>query len=180
VADILTSDLTTGTDSLTGDGVFDELMRAFEAHIHREFSERRIIGSEYTQVYLGGMQSAMQTAVTFLLGKQNADKQADMSAAQALLLLQKVETEKAQTEDTVLAGAVVGAVGNQNAVLAAQTTAFTRDAEQKTLKILADSYAVRRSTNSAEIVPPGLDNADISLVSQKAAAGIGVVLDIGV
>lgn len=190
MADILVTDLTEG--ELAGNGVFDKLMAAAVAQIDSQFSKNRITGAEYATVYLGSMQAAMSASVQYVLGEQQADKQADLLVAQIAetlaktirddsnvaeqvnLLAQKVETEKAQTEDAVIAGAVAGVIGNQNALIAKQTDGFDRDAEQKMLKIMMDNYAIRRSTNDVEIVPDNADNASIDVVIAKAATGIGI------
>ena len=84
MAEILTKDLTTG--SIHGTGVFDEMQKAFMDNIKHEYQKNRINGPEYSQVYLGGMQAAMQNAVSFLLGRQKADKEAE-------LINEKIETE---------------------------------------------------------------------------------------
>ena len=61
------------------------------------------------------------------------------------LLTQKVVTERAQTSATGVEADSV--VGKQKALYAAQTNGFTRDAEQKVAKILADTWNVRRTTD---------------------------------
>lgn len=165
MADITVAQLTTGT--VAGNGVFDELMKAVNAQLTEQFDKNRITGSDYATVYLGAMQNAMAQGVQFLLGEQIADKQAD-------LLIQKIETEKAQTEDTVTAGPVAGTVKKQQDLLTAQTDGFARDAEQKVLKIMMDAYAIQRSTDSAFAPPINADNTSIDHVIAKAADGIGI------
>lgn len=102
MAEINSTDLTQGT--IEGTGVFDELMRATEAHIDKEFSKNRIKGVEYSQVYLGGMQAAMQYGIQFLLQRQSADAEAELvrervatERLQQALLSQQVLRETAQT-----------------------------------------------------------------------------------
>lgn len=92
--------------------------------------------------------------------------------AEQALLTQKTDTEKAQILDTVNAVAVVGVIGKQKTLFTAQTDGFARDAEQKVLKILMDSYAVRRSTDSIELPPLKADNTSIDVIIQLAATGI--------
>jgi hypothetical protein len=118
----------------------------------------------------------MAQAVQFALGKQAADKQSDLLDQQSALLLQKIETEKAQTEDTVTAGAVAGLVGKQKALLTKQTDGFDRDAEQKSLKIMMDSYAVRRSTDVNASIPSQASDPAIDAFILKAASGINTSL----
>ena len=92
------------------------------------------------------------------------------------LILQKTYTEEAQISDTAGGGSVTGVVGKQKDLYTAQTDGFTRDAEQKMAKIMADVANVRETTGNATTPPTALDNPDISKVIAKAAAGIGVVI----
>lgn len=122
------TELTTGV--VGGSGHFDELMKSITAHLEKEFKLGRIKGADYSTVYLGAMQYAMQQAVIFTLGKQKADTEGD-------LLRQKVLTEVEQTE----------LVKKQQALYAKQTDGFDRDAEQKALKAWVDVWTIARSTD---------------------------------
>lgn len=93
------------------------------------------------------------------------------SAEELNLLTQKTATEKAQTQSVGVDADSV--IGKQKALYAAQTTGFTRDAEQKAAKILADAFAVQRTTDEALAAPSGLDAGAISAVLGKLRAGIG-------
>jgi len=73
------TDVTDGTKG--GTGVFDKLMTSVEAHLTDQFNQNRLKGSDYAQVYLGSIQSAMAQSIAFVLGEQQADKQADAIAA---------------------------------------------------------------------------------------------------
>jgi len=84
MAEITTEDLTEGV--INGSGVFDEMQKSFAVNIQEEYNKSRIRGPEYSQVYLGGMQAAMQQAVAFILGRQKADKEAE-------LIQEKITTE---------------------------------------------------------------------------------------
>ena len=168
MAAILTKDLTTG--AVGGAGVFDQLMVSVDAHLNREFKANRIKGTDYAQVYVGSMSAAMQNAVQFLLGKQAADKQAELLASQTLteaytlsdllpaqidklaaeiaLLGQKKSTEEAQIKDIVDDLAVVGVIGKQKLLYGKQTDGFDRDAEQKAAKMMIDTWAIRVSAGA--------------------------------
>ena len=79
------SGVTTSADdkyTVTGSGVFDNLMEAVNAHLEAQFNLGRLKGTDYANVYLGAIQSSMQTSVQFVLGKQQSDKQADLLIAQ--------------------------------------------------------------------------------------------------
>jgi len=117
------------SDSIDGTGVFDVLMNSVELRLQQQFEKNRIKGTDYATVYLGAMQSVMQQSIAYVLGVQQADKQADLIASQILqaneqtslvtkqitladeqllkvtaekeLLNQKKTTEEAQTVDIV-------------------------------------------------------------------------------
>ena len=74
------SDLTTAC--ITGEGVFDVLMRSVKAHLEEEFKRGTIKGPEYSTVYLGSMNLAMQTGLSFLLQKQKIDLEAQLLTKQ--------------------------------------------------------------------------------------------------
>jgi len=48
--------------------VFEGLMASAKEHIQSEYDAQRIRGQEYSQVFLGSLQSAMAQAVTYLMG----------------------------------------------------------------------------------------------------------------
>lgn len=91
---ITVDDLTSGT--IEGDGVFDVLMRSFNAHIQKQFKENRITGAEYAKTYLGGMQAAMSGAVQFLLGRDSAFWSAQTAQFGAISALYDAHTAKAR------------------------------------------------------------------------------------
>ena len=101
-------------------------------------------------------------------------------AAQRGLIEQKTVTEVAQTQDNptsnVSAG-YSGVVGKQNALYAAQTTGFTRDAEQKAAKLALDILATQLSTDdSMTVANTNMHPAAIGALVEKLATGIGVTL----
>ena len=101
-------------------------------------------------------------------------------AAQRGLIEQKTVTEVAQTQDNptsnVSAG-YSGVIGKQNALYAAQTTGFTRDAEQKAAKLALDILATQLSTDDSMTVEnTNMHPAAIGALVQKLATGIGVTL----
>lgn len=91
MSEITTAQLTEGADSLTGVGVFDELMRASTAHLDKQFETGRIKGSDYANVYLGMMTALMQNATQFLLNQEKAGFEADLVAQQVTNALKEHE-----------------------------------------------------------------------------------------
>ena len=101
-------------------------------------------------------------------------------AAQRALINQKTVTEIAQTQDNPtsnISTGYSGVVGKQNALYAAQTTGFARDAEQKAAKLALDILATQLSTDdSMTIANTNMHPAAIGALVQKLATGIGVTL----
>jgi len=266
MTDITIEDVANGAEDKLVPGVFDHLMSSVETRLTTEFQQGRITGPQYSEVYLGAIQTVMAQAVQFVLQEQTAQKQAELLDQQILtevqntdkvaaeisligqqelvaiqqeaklvvdilvvgkqedlldeqilteeqntalvtknvikaqseidlldqkeltevqstlkvtaetgLLSQKTDTEKAQILDTVNAAAVVGVIGKQKDLYTAQENGFARDAEQKVLKILLDTWNVQRTTDYAN-VDAFTEIADTSLgaVVTKAKTGIGI------
>lgn len=78
------TEVTTG--ELTGTGVFDQLMRSIKAHTLEEYTAGRITGKDYATVYLGGMQSAIKEAVTYVLSEKMQEAEVDNKIKQGALI----------------------------------------------------------------------------------------------
>ena len=177
----LTTNIATTTDGeyvVTGDGVFDDVMETVNKHLDAQYKLGRITGTDYATVYLGAMQSALQQAVAFVLGKDKTNSEILLIDAQELkvdaetalttqkatldlasnnaevaLLDQKEITEWAQTEQTTnLTPTATSAMGLQGALLTAQELKTDAD----TSKTTAEETAL---TNASA--------AEVALVDQK-------------
>lgn len=100
------------------------------------------------------------------------------TAQEIELLLWKTNTEKSQT---IEAGTEDNSViGKQKLLYSAQTTGFSRDAEQKATKLLIDTWNVRRTTDEATIATDTGLNANflgdktVGKAVTKLLAGVGV------
>lgn len=95
------------------------------------------------------------------------------TSTETALLTQKVATEKAQT--TSLGVDADSVVGRQKALYLAQTTGFTRDAEQKVAKVMVDTWNVRRTTDEATVADGTnlLNDAAVGRAVTKMLAGVG-------
>lgn len=58
-----------------GSGVFDELMRTIKSHVHEELSTGRITEKAYSEVYLGALQFALNSATNYALAYEKANKE---------------------------------------------------------------------------------------------------------
>ena len=200
IAPISNEDLTTKV--VNGTGIFDELMTAAHAHLDQEWGKQRITGTQYAEVYLGQMTAVLQQSVAFLvqrdaiylnnlltqaqIDKANKelallDKQIELIEAQIAsqeanntLIAQKVKTEKAQIQDTVDGEAVVGVTGAQTALYKQQKEGFIRDAEQKALKIISDTWITRKTVDDGTPLPTGFDTGAVNAFTRKVADGVKV------
>lgn len=96
------------------------------------------------------------------------------SAQEITLLTQKVATERAQT--TGLGVDADSVVGRQKALYQAQTTGFTRDAEQKAADLLVRSWSVQRTTDETGTTANAtnmLNDATVGRAMAKLLAGVG-------
>ena len=94
------------------------------------------------------------------------------NAQETALLLQKVATEKAQTQGLGVDDNSV--IGKQKKLYQAQAEGFARDAEQKAAKILADSWSVRRTTDSGTEanVDNKLNDLSVGRAMEKLLLGV--------
>jgi len=136
---ILVTDLTTG--KVDGIGVFDKLMAATKPHIKAEYDSGRIKGAEYSQVYLGAVQSAMSNSIEFLLRQASTQ-------SQNALLDQQLLTE---TQNTLVATAQKCKLQNEFMVLDQQITKVQNEAlllaQKKTTELAQVSSANVASTS---------------------------------
>lgn len=95
------------------------------------------------------------------------------AAGETALLAQKHATERAQVLGTGVDEDSV--VGRQKRLYQAQTDGFTRDAEQKTAKLLIDTWSARRMSDDGTQVDGvnKLDDATIGRAVTKLLAGVG-------
>jgi len=167
---------------------FDALMVSVAEKVEAEYANQRIIGSDYASVYLGTMQSAMQTALGYAT-----------TGAEADLLAQKILTEEAQTKNVLSDGTIVydvgdatynpgdvsvttpvggGVLGKQQILYNKQTDGFDRDAEQKLLKIMNDLYAINMSVTEGLAVPDQNNSTGIDNVISTAKTALGIPINI--
>ena len=160
----LTSNIATSTEyEVTGDGVFDDLMEAINTHLDAQFKLGRITGTDFSTVYLGAMQSAIQQAVAFLRTQAEVD-----------LLDQKGITEYAQTQQTTKVAPTADSVlGRQITLYDQQAKGFKWNADQKYLKTLADMWAVNvntagiQATQITAINAVGTDNLNTQIANAE-------------
>lgn len=78
---ITLNDITNG--DIEGDGSFDKLMKSVSTHLHQEYNDGRIVGSDYANVYTSSLQNVLLQAMQFELTKVASGAQADTALEQA-------------------------------------------------------------------------------------------------
>lgn len=103
-------------------------------------------------------------------------EQEKRAIAETSLINQKVKTEQASILDTVDGNTVAGTIGKQKGLYAAQTDGFSRDAEQKTAKIVGDIYQtlIANDPDIGAALPAELNAASYGSILNKLKAGIGI------
>lgn len=135
MSEILISNVT--TVDLNGTGTFDTITQAYAKRLDEQWSESRLRGTEYANVYLGLMNTAMQQAIAFELGKQEAAAQADLIIAQKNKVVK--ETALLDLEESKLAAEL--------ALINAQVTLAGKGVE----KIIAEIALMDRSLINEEL-----------------------------
>ena len=80
-----------------GTGVFDVLMKAINGNIKVQYDNGNIDTSQYATVYLGAIQTAIQSAVDFLLREKLTEAQVDDVLKGTLLKQEQIDASQADT-----------------------------------------------------------------------------------
>lgn len=153
-------DLTTKT--VNGSGVFDALMTTISAHLHVEYEKNRITGAEYSKAYTASMGAAMQTAIQFLLGKDQAYWQALMVQSQA------------QAAQVALITARVGLLTAKVQAYLIQFQAITAEANYALTKL---KLATEDQQFALLASQTNLADAQLKLVNEQVEAARGQTVD---
>lgn len=75
----------------TQSGIFDELMKAVDYHINEQYTNNRITGSDYANVYLGSIQAVLQQSMQYTLQEPLLEAQVEGIIADNLLKAKQLE-----------------------------------------------------------------------------------------
>lgn len=151
------------TESLAGTGTFDVMMASLAVQLKSEYAANRITGAEYTKAYIAMVQTAMQSAIQFLLGKDQAFWQAVQAQTAAVTAQVELETAKLR-----YAGLELEVLTNKANYAAAKIRLATEDANYGAAKYNIDN-----------LLPMQLATGEYNLNSilpQQVAAGQQQVL----
>ena len=166
------AEITDGCPS--GEGVFDQLMKSVKSHLKEEYDEQRIRGSEYTQVYLGGLQGAMSQAIQWQLGAQIAENQAALIAVQIEAQEKQVLLLEEQRQQLIAQTALIVEqtegqtlnnlnIAKQGVILDVQEEQIVKGIELTTAQILQTEEATLTATYGRENTLP----AQVAILTQK-------------
>jgi len=131
-------------------------MRNVSLHLKEEWNNNRLKGSDYSKVYSGALDVTMQQAIAFVLGKQQADKQAELLAAQTALA---VEQTIGVTKDNLIKDKQLEKLDEEIALLVQQIV------NAKEAETLAQKQQVKI-------------DAETALINQKTKSEIAQILDL--
>ena len=169
--------------NVDGNGVFDVLMRAVNAHLQKEWSANRLKGTEYSTVYLGALESTMNASLQFLLAR-------DKTNAEIGILQQQLANLKVEAANSIKQGALVDAqkaltdqkllteqdalltATAQRSVLTAQATGFANDAKQKAAEIMIKGFSVVSTANDLTQI----QSADYGVSTTKVKAALDALV----
>ena len=127
------------TSEITGDGIFDNLMEALTLHIKSQYNKGAINSVDYATVYLGAMQTAVQTTAKIYLESQIQIDQSALLQAQKLLIDKQI-VESTNKNNLILAQ--IATEQKKDDLVAAQTLGFRVDAKQKVLAKCLETAAI--------------------------------------
>lgn len=164
---VATSTVTEGC--VDGDGIYDVFMKAHQDAIHQEYSKQRLKGPEYSKVYLGGMQAAMQNAVGFALGKDKAASEAEL--ARYAILKAKYETEAIRLQ-VCKTEKEIELLQAQREMVAAQTWAEIAKTTPKINTFMKELLGIGTPKNEPVYTGPGDSNT--TTVNEESIIGSGI------
>ena len=121
--------------SVDGNGVFDVLMRAVNAHLQKEWSANRLKGTEYSTVYLGALESTMNASLQFLLARDKTNAELD-------ILKQQLVNLKVDEANAIKQGVILNNQAAQIIQETAKSAAQTSLVGKQELQVIAETLNV--------------------------------------
>lgn len=169
ITPLTNADMTTGATD--GTGTFDVLMQGMKAQLREEFDKGRITGAEYTKAYTSLVQSTMQFAVQYLLGRDQAYWQAVLAQAQAVTGRVQLEATKVQA----FTAQVEAHTATANLALS-KAKLGTEDAQYGQLKYQIDNLLPAQLTQMT--TQTQVTSKQIALVGEQTEASRAQTLDV--
>lgn len=172
-------DVTSLTDgSVNGDGVFDKLMTSVTAHVERQYSNSRITGADYANVYLGSLTTVLNQSSSFLLQSEQLNKQLLLLDEQIANVQANTELVTAQkdklTADTDLVNAQKEKLEADTAISVKQLEVLQAQIEQSNASKLLTNQQKTNAEAQYDLILKQQDKADkeTALLEQKLTTEI--------
>lgn len=154
---------------VTGTGIFDDMMEAVTAHVDAQFDKGSITGTQYSEVYLGALQTVLQTSAKIFLETQLADDQSAQVQAQTRLVEQQILESTAKT---ALINSQKVTEDLKDDLVAAQTLGFKTDAKQKVLSKMLETWAIYYSVAKSGNPPNSANTIEIDELKDAILADL--------
>lgn len=185
------------TGAVGGTAAFNTIMLSTKAHLREQYELGLITGDQYTKAYIELTSASLQTALQFVLQRQQTFWQARLLRSQDALVkmqlatedakyrllleqtkmvMEQTEAQRAQTMDTRTNGTtpIEGSVGKQKDLYEQQITSYKRDGEQKLGRMLLDSWITQKTLDEGLVAPVGLQNAAIDDMLVKLRTNLDI------
>lgn len=127
--------------TVTGTGVFDDIMEAINIHLDAQFNANRITGEAYATTYTALVKSALESGVQFLRFRDVLGKEEDKLDQEIELFKQRIITEYAETEQTTKTSPKPNSViGKTKIISDQQAKAFKWENDINYAKMLIDAF----------------------------------------
>lgn len=155
--------------TLSGNGLFDILMRATKAHLQEEYSKQRISGPEYAKVYLESLTAVLGAATEFLL--QRDLKELERQILEVRLEMAALEKDKVEAEIRLVEAQVALAEAEAENVLKMGTKleAETLMIGQQTTNLAVEALNIPKigSKLDAEVLLVGQQKANLAAEAEN-------------
>jgi hypothetical protein len=150
------------TEGVTGQGVFDKFMRTVSEHLLEEFQKGRITGVNYSNVYLGSINTVMAQSIEFLLRK-------NLTAAQVDLTKEQIANTIADTELKL----------KQVLIADTQTQIALKELEIKEKEVLIAEQQLQKVLAEVQLINKQVTKTDseIALLNAKKETELGQTSD---
>jgi hypothetical protein len=145
-------------DGANFETVFNKLATSVKTELDLQFTERRIIGSEYANAYTQLMDTVLKLAYGDQANQSAIDYQSEQKADIVAKRQPSIDLMNAQKE-----------------VYLRQKTGFDDNAKQKMLETQLNSWGLMFSSGMLETAPGIITNDKVSALYQDMATHLGVV-----
>jgi hypothetical protein len=162
------------TSKINGTGSFDILMGAMSAQLQSEYGKQRIVSSDYSKIYLGGLQAVLAQSAQFELTKGQAAAQEDLIRQQIENLILEAEKSKIEliglVKDNTIKDKQIEKMEQEVLVLQQQVLQGAQQVllmKEQTLKTTAETELTKQNTLNAEIESRNLVLRQDNLISEN-------------